>query len=88
MVLFVLRNEAICCSSVLSTSPLLRATLDVRETMVSDAKREMMVDKGEMREEERGQQTGDEGVQRRTKERRRGEGGRRGVAVIAACRWL
>lgn len=74
-----MRNEAICCSSVLSTTPLLSATLDIRKTIVRDAEDSKMLlemvemTEGRRRDEEKVegcQKAGDEEVQRRTKERR------------------
>lgn len=54
--MFVLRNEAICCSFVLSTGLLLSATLDITETIVSDAKwRKMLVGKVEMTKRREGE---------------------------------
>lgn len=59
-----MRNEAICCSSVLSTTPLLSAILDNRKTIVRDAKeRKMLVEMVEM--------TGEEETKRRWREARK-----------------
>lgn len=87
-IVFVLRNEAICFP-VLGTTPLISATVDIRNTMLRHAKgREVLVEMvetvegkdGEREKVEGGQKVGDEGVlwRRRGEERRKvGRKGRR-----------